>query len=211
MGTEEGGHVGVGFAGLGEAHVVPEGVREGFEHDQAGVDAVPEKGAVEEGSAAEQEVAGAGEEEGGWEAVEIGEDGGEHGVAGVRGADVLGVEGLAGLGWGEITGEAAESVHGAGVVGSGEVAEAGEDAEGGGLREVQLLEANGDLGGEDGAGGGAVDGDVLGFVGFEELAVDGNGVVEGGGKGVLGRKAVEDGDDAGAGEMGDGDGLREGA
>ena len=211
MGAEEGGHVGVGFAGFGESYVVPEGVGEGFEDDEAGVYALAEEGAVKDGGAAEQEIAGAGDEEGGWETVQIGEDGGEDGIVWVGGADVLGVEGLAGCGWGEVAGEAVEGVHGAGVVGLREVTEAGEDAEGGGLREVELLEADGDLGGEDGAGGGAVDGDVLGLVGLEELAVDGDGVVEAGGEGVLGCEAVEDGNDAGMGEIGDGDGLGEGA
>ncbi len=128
----------------------------------------------------------------------------------IGGADVFGVEGLGGRRR-EVAGEAVEGVHGTGVVGLGEVSEAGEDAEGGRLRKVELFEADGDFRGEDGAGGGAVDGDVLGLVGFEEIAVDGDGVIEGGGKGMLGREAVEDGDDASVGEISDGDGFREGA
>ena len=210
MGAEEGSHVGVGLAGFGEAYVVPEGMGEGFKDDEASVDAVAEKGAVKDGGAAEQKIAGAGDEEGGRKAVEVGEDGREDGIARIGGADVLKV-GLAGRGWSEIAGETVEGVHGMGVIGLGEVAEAGEDAEGCGLREMELLEADGDLGGEDGAGGGAVDGDVLRLVGLEELAIDGDGVVEAGGKGVLGCQAIEDGDDAGMGEVGDGDGLGEGA
>ncbi len=116
VGGEEGCHVGVGFAGFGEGYVIPEGVGKGFEDDEAGVDVVAEKGAVEDGGAAEQQVAGAGEEEGGWEAVEVGKDGGEYGVSGVGGADVFGVLGAARRGWGEVAGEAVEGVHGAGVV-----------------------------------------------------------------------------------------------
>ena len=50
-----------------------------------------------------------------------------------------------------------------------------------------------------------------GLVGLKEVAIDGDGVVDGGGKFVLGRETVEDGDDAGVGEVGDGDGLGEGA
>jgi len=49
-----------------------------------------------------------------------------------------------------------------------------------------LFEADGYFGGEDCSGRGAVEGDVGGVVGFEEVAVDGDGVVDGGGKGVLG-------------------------
>jgi len=92
-----------------------------------------------------------------------------------------------------------------------EVAEAGEDAECGGKWQVELLEADSYFGSEDGTGGGSVEGDVSGLVGLEEVAVDGDGVVDGGGKFVLGREAIEDGDDAGVGEVGDGDGLGEGA
>ena len=72
-------------------------------------------------------------------------------------------------------------------------------------------EADGDFGGKDGSGGGAVEGDVGGLVGLEEVAVDGDGVVDGSGKWMLGGEAVEDGDDAGVGEVGDRDGLGEGA
>ena len=76
---------------------------------------------------------------------------------------------------------------------------------------MELFEADGDFGGEDGAGGGAIDGNVSGLVGLEELAINGDGVVKAGGEGVLGCETVEDGDDAGVGEIGDGNGLGEGA
>lgn len=111
MSAEEVGHVLVGFVGFGEADVVPEGVGEGFEDDEVGVDAVAEEGSVKDGGAAEQEVAAAGDEEGGSEAVEVGVEGGEDGVAGAGGADVFGVV-VAGVGWIEVTGEAVEGVHG---------------------------------------------------------------------------------------------------
>ena len=74
-----------------------------------------------------------------------------------------------------------------------------------------MPEADGDLGGEDGSGGGSVEGDVGRLVGLEKLAIDGDGVVDSGGKWVLGGEAVEDADDAGVGEVGDGDALGEGA
>ena len=50
-----------------------------------------------------------------------------------------------------------------------------------------------------------------GLVSFEEIAVDGDGVVDCCGEWVLGRKAVEDRHDPGVGEVGDGDALGEGA
>ncbi len=91
---EEVGHVDVGLFGLGEADVVPESVGESFEDDELGVVAVLEEGAVEDGGAAEEEVAGAGDEESWGHAVEIGVEGREDGVFGIGRAEVLGVESI---------------------------------------------------------------------------------------------------------------------
>src|SRR5256885_938863 len=77
--------------------------------------------------------------------------------------------------------------------------------------QVELLEADGGFGGHGGAGRGSVDGDAAGLVGLEELFVDGDGVVDAGGEWVLGREAVEDGDDLDAAVAGDGDGFGVGA
>jgi hypothetical protein len=74
-----------------------------------------------------------------------------------------------------------------------------------------LLEAGGGFGGEDSSGGGSVEGDVLRLVGFEQLFVDVYCVVDRGGEGMLGSEAVEDGDDLGLREVGDGDAFGEGA
>ena len=86
---EEIGHVGVGFFGFGEADVVPEGVRERLEDDESGIVSAAKEGALKDGSAAEQEVAGAGDEERGGHAVEVGVEGREDGIFGVGGAGVL--------------------------------------------------------------------------------------------------------------------------
>lgn len=111
---EEGGHVGVGFAGFRQADVVPEGVRQGLVDDEAGVHLVVQEGAVEDGGATEQQVAGAGEEEGGREAVKIGEDRGEDGIARIGGADVLRIKRLRRERI-EVAREAVEGVHGFGI------------------------------------------------------------------------------------------------
>ena len=74
-GGEEAGHEVEGFGGFGELEVVPEGVGEGVEDDEAGVNVGAEKGAVKVGSVGEEEVARAGDEEGGRHAFEVGEDG----------------------------------------------------------------------------------------------------------------------------------------
>ena len=69
------------------------------------------------------------------------------------------------------------------------------------------LRRDSDFAGEDGAGGGSVDGDVCGLVGFEQLFIDSDDVVESGGEGMLGGEAIEDGDDFDLREIGDGDGF----
>lgn len=207
---EEVGHVAVGFFGLGEADVIPEGVGKGFEDDEAGVVSTAEEGAMQDAGPAEENVATAGDEQGWGHAVEVGVEGRENGVFGVGGASVLGAARL-GAGYRDAAGEAAEGVEGEGVAVLAEVAHAGEDAEGGGEGQVELFETDGYFGGEDGSGRGSVEGDVGGLVGLEEVAVDGDGVVDGGGKGVLGCEAVEDSNDTGVSEVGDGDGLGEGA
>ena len=165
---------------------------------------------MEDGCSAQEQVAAAGDEERGRHVVEIGVEGREHGVFRVGAADVFEIVRL----WiddGEVAGKASETVHCLGVTGLAEVAEAGEDAQSGREGELELPEADSDLGGEDGSGGGSVESDAGGFVSFEELAVDGNGVVYRGGKGMFGGEAIEDADDAGVGEVGDGDALGEGA
>lgn len=76
---------------------------------------------------------------------------------------------------------------------------------------MQLLQLDGNFSGEDGTSGGAVDSDVARLVGLEEFPVDGHSVVNRSGKGVLGCEAIEDGNDFGAGQIGNGNGLSEGA
>lgn len=121
--VEELGHVGIGLFGFGEAYVIPEGVGEAFEDDELGVVAAAEKGPVEDGCTAEEEVAAAGDEEGWRHVVEIGVEGRKDGVFGVGGAEVFGIERpLRDDGKG--AGESAEAVHGHGVAGLAEVAEA---------------------------------------------------------------------------------------
>ena len=51
------GHDVVGFDGFGKGRVVPEGVGQGVEDDEMGIDAGVEVGAVEVGGAAEEQVA----------------------------------------------------------------------------------------------------------------------------------------------------------
>ena len=80
-----------------------------------------------------------------------------------------------------------------------------------GMRQAKLLELGGDFGGEDRAGRGAVDDDVLRLVGLEQLLVDGYRVVHGGGEGMLGSQAVEHRNDLDLRVAGDGNRLGVGA
>ena len=116
-------HIAVGLFCFWKADVVPEGVRESFEDYEPGVVAAANEGAVKDGSAAEEQVAAAGDEECWRHIVEIREEGRDHWVLGIRAADVFDVEGLL-FGDGESAGEAAETIHGLGVSGTAEVAEA---------------------------------------------------------------------------------------
>lgn len=75
-------------------------------------------------------------------------------------------------------------------------------APGRGKRE--LTELHGYFAGEDGASRGSIHGDVRGLVGFQQLFVDGDDVVEAGREGMLGREAVEHRDDLHFCEVGDG-------
>lgn len=73
--VEKLGHDSEGFRRLGKLEVIPEGVGEGLEDDETGVDAGAEEGAMEEGGVAEEEVARAGDEKAGRHAFQVGEDG----------------------------------------------------------------------------------------------------------------------------------------
>ena len=79
------------------------------------------------------------------------------------------------------------------------------------MRQAKLLELRGHFGGEDGAGRGSVDDDVLRLVGLQQFLVDGDRVVDGGGKGMLGRQPVEHRHDLDFAVAGDGDRLGVGA
>ena len=92
-----------------------------------------------------------------------------------------------------------------------EVAQAGKDAQRFGERHTEVAQPYRDFASKDRAGGGAEDADVFRLVRFQKLAVDGNCVVERGGKWVLRSEAIEYGDDLRLREEGDRDGLGEGA
>ena len=141
--------------------------------------------------------------------MEVGVDGGEDGVFGVGGSGVGGDGDFAG-GRVETAVEAKKGVHGLRVAGADEAVEGAEDTEGRGLGRPSCLSVR-DFGGEDGAGGGSVDDDVVGLVGLEQFFVDGDGVIDGGGERVFGGETVKDRDDLDAGVAGDGDGLGVGA
>ena len=61
------------FFGFGQLEVIPEGVRQGFENDEVGIDARLQQRAVERGCIAQQNVACAGDQQAGRHAVQVGE------------------------------------------------------------------------------------------------------------------------------------------
>src|SRR5579859_3871343 len=208
MVAEKSGHEVIGFFGFGKAGIVPESVGQTLKDDQLSVDAGAEIGSVEDGSATQEEIAAAGDEEGGRKSVEIGVEGRVNWIPRVGGKrKVFGMS--ARLGRVEVTGETVEGKESHGIAGLAEVAHTGENSGGTGERQIELLEFYGDFGGENGSRGGAIDGDVVGLVRFKEIFVNGDGIVEAGGKRMFGSQAVENGDDFGTGKIGDGDGLGE--
>lgn len=201
---EEFGHVVEGLGGFGELEVVPEGVGKRLKDNELGVNVGAEEGAMEKSGVAEEQIARAGNEQSWGQAFEIGEEGREDGifavgVAGVFLADrliwILGLESAGKA----VQGEELHRVGGARVIG-----ECGEEAQGGGQREIELLEANGDFTGEDSASGSAEDADFVRLVRFEELLVNGDDIIDCGGKRIFGSEAVVDGDDFDFREIGDG-------
>src|SRR5882757_1451798 len=79
----------IGLNGLGERRVIPEGVSERIEDDEAGVDAGAQISAVQVCGSAEERVPAAGDEESGWQAVQVRVNGGKHGIFRIGGANVI--------------------------------------------------------------------------------------------------------------------------
>lgn len=105
---KEVGHEVEGFGGFGELEVVPEGVGQGFEDDELRVDVGAEQGAMEDGGVAEEEITGAGDEEGGGHTLEVGVERGEDGVFAVGVAGIFVADAVIGILRFEATGETVE-------------------------------------------------------------------------------------------------------
>ena len=206
--VEEEGDLVEGFAGFGGLVVHAElGVGLAFVDLELGVDAGLAELAVDADGVAEQEVAGAGGEDGRREAVHVAVDGGEQGVG-----EVVAVRVDLGSGVAEAVARdedvVDELVGVEGVAGLGDVGHGSASGDGGGHGQAFLFGAEHHFERERAAGGGAEDGDVFGCGGFKDGFVDGHGVVERGGEVGDGRHAVVDGEDFEVAEAGHEDCLR---
>src|SRR5271165_2917779 len=161
----------VGLARLRQAYIIPEGMRQCFEDDEVGVNARFEEFPMQNGRSAQQDVASAGDEEGGRESLYIRKQRREDGIFRIGRAHIFGVV-CPRIRRIEVAGKTMERVHGPRVAVPAEVAHAGEDAEGSGQRKAKLLQSDGCFGGEDSSGGGSVEADVLRLVALEQLLVD---------------------------------------
>lgn len=111
--------------------------------------------------------------------------------------------------WLQRTGKAVQGEELHRVSGARVISQSGKEAQGGGEGKIELLEANGDFTRENGAGGSAEDANVARLVGFEEIFVDGDDIVDSGRKGMFWGEAVVDGDHFDFGEIPDGDAFDE--
>ena len=195
MKVEESGGFGEGvggFGGVGDDEIF--GVGGGFEDEELGFDAGFQKLLVDADGVAEEEVARAGDEDGGWESGEVSVDGGKQRLFAVVGAGVK-------LGGGvQLAVFRAEDVVDVfvgevGVAGLGEVGPGCAGQDGCGQRQVQLFETEDGGQGEASAGGGAEEGKIFGGVSLEHFFPNRHGVIDGRGEGVVGGHAVVDGED----------------
>ena len=106
FGGEEICHIAVGLFCFWKADVVPECVWKTFEDDELGVVVATDEGAMKDSCSAEEKVSATSDKEGGGHVVEVGEEGGDDGVLGIRAADVFEIKGFL-IGDGEGAREAA--------------------------------------------------------------------------------------------------------
>lgn len=83
MCEKEIGHEMIRFYRLWEIRVVPEGVGKGVEDNKAGIDTGAETGAMQIRGAAQQRVPLTGDEQCGWQTVQVGVDRRKHGIFGI--------------------------------------------------------------------------------------------------------------------------------
>ena len=103
----------------------------------------------------------------------------------------------------EMAGESLKRIDRLRVVLLIEAVQGAEDAKRRRHGKAERFELNRDLGGQDSSCRCSVENDVAGLVGLEHFPVDGDGVIDSGGKWMLRREAVEHRDDFDPGVAGD--------
>lgn len=136
---EEISHEVEGLGGFGKLEVVPEGMGKSLEHDELGIDAGAEEGAMEKRGVAEKQIPGAGDEEGRRHAMEVGVNGGKDGIFAVDAAGVFLADGLMGILRFKSAGETVESEELHGVGRARVVGQSGKEARAAGRGRLSCL------------------------------------------------------------------------
>src|SRR5216684_8668971 len=98
-----------------------------------------------------------------------------------------------------------ESEHLPGIADAAEVGKAGKNSERGGKRESELLEADGNFGGQDGSRRRAINSNVVRLVGFQQFSIDRDNIIYSGGERTLRGETIVDGNDFNPGQIRDRD------
>src|ERR1700675_5183815 len=97
--------------------------------------------------------------------------------------------------WFQLPGKTLEGEHLPGVADAAEVGKAGKNSERGGKRQSELLQGDGNFGGQDGSRRRPIDSNVVRLVGFQQLSIDRDNIVYSGRERILRGETREDGDD----------------
>src|SRR6266404_5595817 len=107
--------------------------------------------------------------------------------------------------WFQLPGKTLEGEHLPGVADAAEVGKAGKNSERGGKRQSELLEADGNFGGQDGSRRRAINSNIVRLVGFQQLSIDRDNIIYSGGERILRSETIVDGDDFDPGQIRDRD------
>src|SRR6202521_5571897 len=118
---------------------------------------------------------------------------------------------MARIDWFQLPGKTLEGEYLPGVADAAEVGKAGKNSKRGGKRQSELLEADGNFGGQDGSRRCAVNSNVVRLVGFQQISIDRDNIIYGGRERVLRRETIVDGDDFKPGQIRDRDTFDQGA
>src|SRR5258708_6787105 len=192
---KECGHQLVGFLGFGKRGIVPESVWQRFENYQVCVDSIAKVGTVQDGGAAQQEIAATGDKQRSRKPSVIGVKRRKNWIGKCRRSDVLRTGATVRIGIVQVSGETVQRKQHDGISRVSKVSQSRENSGCRWKRQIQLFQFHRDLRSEDRASRGAVNPDVIRLIGLEQLFVDCDCIVEARGERMFGCQAIEHRDD----------------